>query len=100
VEREHRFCPWCAAPQRLKFVEFFHPHPGVRRDRAKALRVSRYLGGSADERHVRFSVWDETPTTARVAAAVSLDEAEAARLARFLADPAEAPTDALADTLV
>ena len=47
VEEEHRFCPWCAAPQRRKLVEFFLPHP---RDLGKALRVSRYLG---DEPHVR-----------------------------------------------
>ncbi len=102
MEREYRFCPWCAAPQRLKVVEFFRPHPEIEHDRAKALRVSRYLGGSAEERHVRFSVWEETTSTARVAGAVSLDEGEAERLARFLADPAgaEAPTDTLADTIV
>jgi len=54
-----RFCPWCAAPQRSKLVEFFRGHP---RDRGRALRVSRYL---TEDPHVRFSVW----------------------LARFLADP-------------
>jgi hypothetical protein len=75
VEEEHRFCPWCAAPQRRKLVEFFLPHP---RDLGKALRVSRYLG---DEPHVRFSVWDEQGV---VEGAVSLDEAEAERLAGFL----------------
>jgi hypothetical protein len=75
VEEEHRFCPWCAAPQRRKLVEFFLPHP---RDLGKALRVSRYLG---DEPHVRFSVWDEQGV---VEGAVSLDEAEADRLASFL----------------
>ena len=99
VERQYRFCPWCAAPQRLKIVEFFRPHPGMARDRGKALRVSHYLGGSEDERHVRVSVWEETTSTARVAAAVSLDEAEAERLARFLTDSAEAPADTLADTI-
>lgn len=99
VERQYRFCPWCAAPQRLKVVEFFRPHPGIARDRAKALRVSHYFGGSEEDRHVRVSLWEETAPTARVAAAVSLDEAEAARLAHFLADPADAPTDTLADTL-
>jgi len=102
VERQYRFCPWCATPQRLKVVEFFRPHPAIERDRAKALRVSHYLGGSEEERHVRFSVWEETTSTARVAGAVSLDEAEAERLARFLADPAvsDAPSDTLADTIV
>jgi hypothetical protein len=45
------------------------------------LRVSRYLGRSADERHVRFSVWNEDGVAE---AAVSLDEAEARRLATFV----------------
>ena len=75
VEEEHRFCPWCAAPQRRKLIEFFAPHP---RDVGKALRVSRYLG---EEPHVRFSVWDERGV---VEGAVSLDEEEASRLASFL----------------
>src|SRR3954465_11056672 len=70
-----RFCPWCAAPQRRKLVEFFRAHP---RDAGRALRVSRYLGA---ERHVRFSVWDERGVAE---AAISLDEEEAGRLARFL----------------
>ena len=74
VEERYRYCPWCAAPQRRKLVEFFRAHE---RDAGKALRVSRYL----DERHVRFSVWDES---GRAEAAVSLDEREAGRLARFL----------------
>ena len=73
-----RFCPWCAAPQRRKVVEFFRAHP---RDGEKALRVSRYL---TDEPHVRFSVWDEHGVAT---AAVSLEEPEARRLASFLADP-------------
>jgi len=74
VEERYRYCPWCAAPQRRKLVEFFRAHE---RDAGKALRVSRYL----DECHVRFSVWDES---GRAEAAVSLDEREAGRLARFL----------------
>jgi len=89
VERPYRFCPWCAAPQRLKVVEFFRPHRAIERDRGKALRVSRYLGETEAERHVRFSVWDESGELVRAQAAVSLDEAEAARLAGFLDD---APT--------
>jgi hypothetical protein len=71
----YRFCPWCAAPQRRKLVEFFR---GADADARKALRVSRYL----PERRVRFSVWDESGTAR---AAVSLDEDEAARLASYLA---------------
>lgn len=77
VEERYRYCPWCAQPQRRKLVEFFRAHE---RDHGKALRVSRYL----DERHVRFSVWDES---GRAEAAVSLDEREAERLNRFLGPP-------------
>jgi hypothetical protein len=78
VDDVFRFCPWCAAPQRRKVVEFFRAHP---RDGEKALRVSRYL---TDEPHVRFSVWDEHGVAT---AAVSLEEPEAQRLASFLAHP-------------
>ena len=85
VEESFRFCPWCASPQRLKLVEFFRGHAVTDRDRGKALRVSRYLGPAREERHVRFSVWNED---GEAEAAVSLDEGEALRLARFVADPA------------
>jgi len=78
VEERFRFCPWCAAPLRRKLVEFFPAHP---RDAGKALRVSRYVD---EDPHVRFSVWDETGT---VESAVSVDELQAARLARFLRPP-------------
>ena len=74
---EYRFCPWCAAPQRSKLVEFFR---GTDQDAGRAVRVSRYL----PERRVRFSVWDESGTAR---AAVSLDDEEAARMAAFLAPP-------------
>ncbi len=77
TEVEYRFCPWCAAPQRRKLVEFFR---GTDADTRRALRVSRYL----PERRVRFSMWDESGTAQ---AAVSLDEHEAARLAEYLVDP-------------
>jgi hypothetical protein len=83
VERNFRFCPWCAAPQRLKLVG--RPHPLIESDQAKALRVSRYVGNSPEASHVRFSVWDETDAEAKAKAAVSLDDGEANRLARFLA---------------
>ena len=79
LEAAYRFCPWCATPQRRKLVEFFPAHA---RDRGKALRVSRYL---TEEPHVRFSVWNAGGVAE---AAVSLDEAEAERLAGFLATPA------------
>ena len=70
----YRYCPWCAAPQRTKLVEFF---AGTGAESGKALRVSRYT----DEGHVRFSVWDESGTAEAV---VSIDEPEAQRLAAFL----------------
>jgi len=76
LEAAYRFCPWCAAPQRRKLVEFFRAHP---RDAGKALRVSRYL---TEEPHVRFSVWN---ADGDAEAAVSLDEAEAERLAGCIA---------------
>jgi hypothetical protein len=63
---------------RRKFVEFF---PGHARDHGKALRVSRYV---TEDPQVRFSVWDQT---GRVEAAVSVNELEAGRLARFLRAP-------------
>ena len=79
LEAAYRFCPWCAAPQRSKLVEFFRAHP---RDAGQALRVSRYL---TEEPHVRFSVWSADGVAE---AAVALEEEEAERLAAFLATPA------------
>ena len=76
-----RYCPWCAAPQRLKLVEFFRGRPS---EDDKALRVSRYLHDDLDERHVRLSIWSD----ARVEGAVSLEDDEAERLGRFLLDSA------------
>jgi hypothetical protein len=93
VEDRFRFCPWCGAAQRLKVVELFAGYPLV--DPARALRVSRYLGGDDAGRHVRFSVWSGEGETSRAEAAVSLGEDEADRLSRFLADsacPSEQPT--------
>jgi hypothetical protein len=57
-------------------------------DRGRALRVSRYLSGT-EGRHTRFSIWQPDGSAA---GAVSLDDAEATRLASFLqgtAPPAE-----------
>jgi hypothetical protein len=82
MEAAYRFCPWCAAPQRRKLVEFFRAHP---REEGRALRVSRYL---TDEPHVRFSVWSAEGVAE---AAVSLEEDEAARLAAFLEVPGRRP---------
>jgi hypothetical protein len=85
VERTFRFCPWCAAPLRQKLVQFFPAHPDLETDRGQALRVSCYLG---DQRHVRFSVWDES---GEAQAAVSLAEPEAARLAAFVCEGSRQP---------
>ena len=79
IENSFRFCPWCAAPQRRKLVEFFGASPRIEGDRGKALRVSRYLV----DRHVRFSIWSDD----RAVEAVSLEEREAQRLAEFLTAP-------------
>jgi hypothetical protein len=87
VEDSFRFCPWCAAPQRTKFVEFFAPHPRVEHDAHKALRVSRYFADGDRPAQVRFSIWEGEGATA----AVSLDEVEAERLAAFLAPPVRRP---------
>src|SRR5262249_27125824 len=86
LESAYRFCPWCAAPQRRKLVEFFRAHP---RDSGKALRVSRYL---TEDPHVRFSVWSPDGVAE---AAVSLEEPEADRLAAFLAAPPPVPRTAV-----
>jgi hypothetical protein len=86
IESTFRFCPWCGRAQRIKLTEFFFGHPGIGGDAQRALRVSRYLGEDPAERHVRFSVWSESVAgRTRVEAAVSLDEEEAERVARFLA---------------
>jgi hypothetical protein len=85
IERAFRFCPWCGRAQRLKLTEFFLGHPAVEGGMRRALRVSRYFGEEPMERHVRFSVWSESGSgRTRVEAAVSLDEEEAERVARFL----------------
>ncbi|HWL32432.1 MAG TPA: hypothetical protein VNP89_02405 [Gaiellaceae bacterium] len=78
-----RYCPWCAAPQRAKLVEFFG---GTGAEAGKALRVSRYT----EEGHVRFSVWDESGVAE---AAVSVDEDEARRLADFVGGATTATTE-------
>jgi hypothetical protein len=92
VAVEHRFCPWCAAPQRLKLVRFFPPHTGIAAGQGKMLRVSHYVGLPADDHHVRFSVWNEEGVAQ---AAVSLGPVEAQRLARFIVNPCGAPPSRL-----
>jgi len=87
VEDRFRYCPWCATPQRTKLVEFFTPHPAVRQDAGKALRVSRYFATTGRPAQVRFSIWEGEGASA----AVSLEDAEAERLAAFLAPPVRRP---------
>jgi hypothetical protein len=76
-----RYCPWCALPQRTKLVEFFGPHPDVPGDARKAMRLSRYFGSDDVPPQFRFSIWEDDAA----AAAVSLTEEEAERLADFIA---------------
>ena len=92
VESAFRFCPWCGHPQRIKLTEFFFGHPAIEGPSRRALRVSRYVGDEPAERHVRFSVWSDSGLgKTRVEAAVSLDEEEADRVARFLASAERSP---------
>lgn len=86
IESAFRYCPWCSAPLRIKVTELF---PGRTREgeEGRALRVSRYFGDGDREAEVRVSVWSEPqPGGMRADAAVSLDEDESRRLARFLAE--------------
>jgi hypothetical protein len=96
VQLDHRYCPWCAAPQRLKLVRFFSPSTAVEADHGKMLRVSYYVGAPEGRRHVRFSVWNEDGVAA---SAVSLDPVEARRLAEFIVDPCGSPPNRLASIL-
>jgi hypothetical protein len=92
MDAAFRYCPWCAAPQRQKLVEFFSPHPAHEADQELALRVSRYLAPDASERQTRISIWHQDGSAL---AAIGLDDEETARLARFLgmaqAPPPPAP---------
>jgi hypothetical protein len=88
VEARFHYCPWCSTPLRRKLVQFFRPHEALERDRGKALRVSRYFGSAVEERHVRFSVWNES---GEAEAAVSLAEDEAQRLAGFIVEHGGSP---------
>lgn len=96
VGLDHRFCPWCAVPQRLKLVRFFSPAAAVPTDRGKMLRVSHYVGAPEGRRHVRFSVWNDEGVAE---SAVSLGPEEARRLARFIEHPGDTPPGRLATIL-
>jgi hypothetical protein len=94
LEARFRFCPLCGVPQRSKLVEFFRRHPAVPAGSAEALRVSRYFETEETPAQYRLSIWSRD----RVEAAISLDDAEAARLSRFLAPP-PVPRRSLLDEL-
>lgn len=94
LEARFRFCPHCGVAQRTKLVEFFSRHPDPSLSSAEALRVSRYFETDESPAQVRLSIWSND----RADAVVSLDEAEAARLARFLA-PSRTPRRSLLDEL-
>jgi hypothetical protein len=79
-----RYCPWCGWTREPKVSEFFHPHAVIERNRGGALRVSRYQARTPPMGHVRFSVWNKD---GEAEAAISIDEPEARRLARFLREP-------------
>jgi hypothetical protein len=92
MEQTFRYCPWCAAPQRLKITELFRPHPAIADGEGRLLRVSRYFGDREQEGHVRLSVWEDLGSErSRAEAAISLDDGEALRLATFLRE-SEPPT--------
>lgn len=80
IEREHRFCPWCAARQRRKVVALFPPHPEVEAS-GRGLRVSRYFDPIDGPPHTRMSIYG---ADGRVACVVALDDDSTNDLAHFL----------------
>jgi hypothetical protein len=92
IERDHRFCPWCATPQRPKVVALFPPHPEVDAS-GRGLRVSRYFDPVDGPPHTRMSIYGPE---GRIACVVALDDRSTNELARFLeslgvGEPASAP---------
>ena len=77
VEREHRYCPWCAAPQRRKVVALFPPHPDVEAS-GRGLRVSRYFDPADGPPHTRMSIYG---ADGRIACVVALDDRSTTDLA-------------------
>lgn len=94
MEQTFRYCPWCAAPQRLKITELFRPHPAIADGEGRLLRVSRYFGEREEDRHLRLSVWEDVGSDrSRAETAISLDEEEAGRLAAFLRESEPPPQE-------
>lgn len=83
VESEHRFCPWCASPQRRKVVALFPPHPDVEAS-GRGLRVSRYFDPIDGPPHTRLSIYG---ADRRVRCVVALDDQSRTDLAQFLVSP-------------
>ena len=92
IEREHRFCPWCATSQRRKVVALFPPHPEVEAS-GRGLRVSRYFDPADGPPHTRMSIYG---ADGRVTCVVALDDESTNDLARFLEslDTGAAPSGA------
>jgi hypothetical protein len=92
IEREHRFCPWCAPPQRRKVVALFPAHPDVEAS-GRGLRVSRYFDPADGPPHTRLSIYG---ADGRITCVVALDDRSTTDLAGFLEslDPGTAPAGA------
>ena len=79
LEAAYRFCPWCAAPQRRKLVEFFRAHPRDEGRGAEGLALPHRGSARPLQRLER--------TTASPRPRCHSSEQEAERLAAFLATP-------------
>ena len=82
IEPQHRYCPWCAAPQMFKAVAIFPPHPDVDVP-GRGLRVSRYFAPEQGPPHTRLSIFDGD---GRVGCVAAIDDRQTRRLSRFLAE--------------
>ena len=89
IEDEFRFCPSCGRRLRTKVVEYFRGDP---RFADGDLRVSVYLN---EPQNVRLSFWRDD----HAEAALSLDPAEAARLAGFLSGFVRPPRRSLVSSV-
>jgi len=92
MEQTFRYCPWCAAAPATEDHGALPSTPAIADSDGRLLRISRYLGDREDERHVRLSVWQDLGSErTRTEAAISIDEAEAGRLASFLRESEPQP---------
>ena len=79
IDREHRFCPGCAASTAQGCRAVSGPSRGERA--GAGLRVSRYFDPGDGPPHTRVSVYHQT---CRATAVVALDDATTLALAQFL----------------